>query len=405
MIQNVDPHHHACRHQPFGQTRVLDARFRISRGVIVEQHNRGSAGRHRLPENLARMDDAGVERADGEHGTAEHAVFRVEQQDAELLDATIAILRQQKFGDHAGARHLRSGAGGIRHRAPSQLDGREQLRGTRRADPADALQLVAAHTRQPRDAADRRKRVVGEIERATPGLTLTEQDRDQFVVAERGRTETSELFTRSIVLSDGLHRTPSLLYCRSMRRLAAAIGTLVFLTACSEPPQKEIDRAQGAIDAARAAGAEQYAPDPFTAATTAMQQTHEAVDQRDYRLALSRAVDANERALEAARQAADGKARVRGVAEGTIGRALTAERQLNEQIKVADSARVPARDLEPARRVYADAQRSLQEARAAMAAGNYLVASNQVEGLPEKIAAQTREVSQLVEKRGKGRRR
>ena len=332
-------------------------------------------------------------------------MFRVEQQDAELLDATIAILRQQKLGDHARARHLRSGAGGVRHRAPSQLDGREQLRGTRRADPANALQLVAAHTRQPRDSADRRKRVVGEIERAAAGLTLTEQDRDQFVVAERGRTETSELFTRSIVLSDGLHRTPSLLYCRSMRRLAAAIGTLVFLTACSEPPQKEIDRAQGAIDAARAAGADQYAPDPFTAATTAMQQTHEAVDQRDYRLALSRAVDANERALEAAREAADGKVRVRGAAEATIGRALTAERQLNEQIKVAESARVPAKDLEPARRVYATAQRTLQEARAAMAAGNYLVASKQVEGLPENIAAQTREISQLVEKRGKGRRR
>jgi hypothetical protein len=40
-----------------------------------------------------------------------------------------------------------------------------------------------------------------------------------------------------------------------------------------------------------------------------------------------------------------------------------------------------------------------------MAAGNYIVASTQVEGLPEKIAAQTREVSQLAEKRGRGRRR
>jgi hypothetical protein len=136
-----------------------------------------------------------------------------------------------------------------------------------------------------------------------------------------------------------------------------------------------------------------------------MQQTHEAVEQRDYRLALSRAVDANERALEAARQAADGKVRVRGAAEATIGRALTAARQLTEQIKVAEAARIPARDLEPARRAHADAQRTLQEARAAMASGNYLVASNKVEGLPEKIAAQTRDVSQLVEKRGKGRRR
>jgi hypothetical protein len=193
-----------------------------------------------------------------------------------------------------------------------------------------------------------------------------------------------------------------------MRRLAAAIGTLVFLTACSEPPQKEIDRAQGAIEAARAAGADQYATESFTAATTAMQQTHEAVEQRDYRLALSRAVDANERALEAARQAADGKVRVRGAAEGTIGRALTAERQLNEQLRVAESARIPARDLEPARLLYADAQRTLQEARAALAAGNYLVANQKVEGLPERISAQIREVNQLVESRnarGRGRRR
>jgi len=78
---------------------------------------------------------------------------------------------------------------------------------------------------------------------------------------------------------------------------------------------------------------------------------------------------------------------------------------MNEQIKVAESARVPAKDLEPARRVYATAQRTLQEARAAMAAGNYLVASKQVEGLPENIAAQTREINQLVDKRGKARRR
>ena len=77
-------------------------------------------------------------------------------------------------------------------------------------------------------------------------------------------------------------------------------------------------------------------------------------------------------------------------------------------VKIAESARIPPRDLEPARRVHADAQRTLQEARAAMASGNYLVASNKVEGLPEKISAQTREVSQLVEARGakgRGRRR
>jgi hypothetical protein len=184
-----------------------------------------------------------------------------------------------------------------------------------------------------------------------------------------------------------------------MRRLAAAIGTLIFLTACSEPPQKEIDRAQGAIDAARAAGADQYATEPFTAATTAMQQTHEAVAQRDYRLALSRAVDANERALEAARQAADGKARAQTDAQAALARVLTGTRLLSEQLKAAEAARVPARDIEPARRLHADAQRALQEARAAMAAGTYLVAIRQMQDLPEKIAAQTAELTQAIDAR------
>ena len=90
-----------------------------------------------------------------------------------------------------------------------------------------------------------------------------------------------------------------------MPRLSVLLGTIalfVLSAGCSEPPQKEIDRAQQAIDSARAAGAEQYAPDTFAAATAALKQSHEAVDQRDYRLALSRAVDASDRAQEAARE-------------------------------------------------------------------------------------------------------
>ena len=155
-----------------------------------------------------------------------------------------------------------------------------------------------------------------------------------------------------------------------MRRVAVAICTLLLLSACSEPPQKEIDRAQGAIDGARAAGAERFAPELFSAALAAMQQTHEAVQQRDYRLALSRAIDANERALEAARQAANGRAKAQAQADATIALAATALRQLDERMKVAESMRITGRDLENARRARADADRAVQEARAAVAASN-----------------------------------
>lgn len=160
-----------------------------------------------------------------------------------------------------------------------------------------------------------------------------------------------------------------------MRRVviaAAALSAVLITSACSAPPQKEIDRAQGAIDAARAAGAEQYAREPFAAATSAMQQTHEAVAQRDYRLALSRAIDANERALEAAGEAANGKARARSEAEVALHTATTALRGLDERLRAADVAKVTARDTAAARRARTETDRRLQELRAAVAGGGYL---------------------------------
>jgi hypothetical protein len=183
-----------------------------------------------------------------------------------------------------------------------------------------------------------------------------------------------------------------------MRRFVALCCVLLASTACSEPPQKEIDRAQGA-------SADQYAPEAYGAATTALQQAHEAVEQRDYRLALSRALDANERALEAAKEAANGKARARSEVEGLLTMAANSVQQLQTKLRTAEAARVPK--LEAPRKLRADAQRSLQEARAAVKEGNYLTAMERIKGLPDRIAAQIKAIDEAMEGRGGrgGRRR
>jgi hypothetical protein len=179
--------------------------------------------------------------------------------------------------------------------------------------------------------------------------------------------------------------------------LFCTIACVVVLTvACSEPPQKEIDRAQQAIDSARAAGAEQYAPESFAAATAALQQSHEAVDQRDYRLALSRAVDASDRAQEAARAAADNKAKARSETETAVNAANAAVMHLQARVKAAEEVRVPPRELAPARASLKDADGALQKSRAMLAAGNYAAATAAVSGLDAQIRSETRVVEAAI---------
>src|SRR5882724_5347116 len=97
----------------------------------------------------------------------------------------------------------------------------------------------------------------------------------------------------------------------SLRR--SVVVTLVLFAfwsfACGgDPPDKEIQQAQEAIDKAHAAGADRYAVEEYSAAVAALKNAHTAVEQRDYRLALNDALDSKERADNSVKLAADGKA-------------------------------------------------------------------------------------------------
>ena len=185
----------------------------------------------------------------------------------------------------------------------------------------------------------------------------------------------------------------------------AVLCALLLCSACSEPPQKEIDRAQGAIDAARAAGAERYAPAEFTAATEALTQAHDAVAQRDYRTALSRALTASERAQEAARQAADGKARARSEAEGAVNAANNSAQQLRSAIKSAETQKSRARQIAAARKTLQRVENDLQEARAHLAAERYLEASASLKAVIPQVNEQIRALTQATAKPRPPRRR
>jgi hypothetical protein len=170
------------------------------------------------------------------------------------------------------------------------------------------------------------------------------------------------------------------------RACALFIATVVAAAALAcggDPPDKEIQQAQGAIDAARAAGADQYAHEEFTAAQEALKHANEAVNDRDYRLALNYALDSRERAQNAAAMAADGKAAARVDADRALNAATTAVNELAQKLKTPDAAR---RASSP-RKGLADGQQALQEARAAFAKADYLTARKKAGEASEAVAA------------------
>ena len=140
---------------------------------------------------------------------------------------------------------------------------------------------------------------------------------------------------------------------------------------CAEPPRKEMDRAQGAIEAARAAGAAQFATTELQGAEEALKRSEEASVQRDFRLALDRALDSFARAQAAAKLAGEGRAKARGDAERALGELRTAITAAEARFKEPAVEKLPRRATEAPRATIAHAKKVLQEARSPLEKDDY----------------------------------
>jgi HAMP domain-containing protein len=173
---------------------------------------------------------------------------------------------------------------------------------------------------------------------------------------------------------------------RAVRRLALVIITLLSAS-CAEPPNKEMNQAQGAIDAARAAGADRFATAEYTAATDALKRSEEAVAAGDYRQALSHAIDSRDRAQNAAKMAVDGRADARGHAERAIAEVATLLSRAQAQLKAADNAHLSPRILREPRATVTAAEKRLQEARTALKSEDYAGVTKALNGAAGELQA------------------
>ena len=192
---------------------------------------------------------------------------------------------------------------------------------------------------------------------------------------------------------------------RSRARLSIAVSLMLCAVACGAPPDKELHQAQGAIDAARAAGAEAYATNEFTGAVDALKKAEEAVAQRDYRLALNYALDSRERAQNAAKLAVDGRADARGQAERSIAEADTLLNRAQAELKAADLLRVNAKLLRSPRQTVAAADKALQEARTALKAEDYQRVAGALNGVAATLQAALSEIDAATSPRPPARKR
>jgi hypothetical protein len=155
-----------------------------------------------------------------------------------------------------------------------------------------------------------------------------------------------------------------------VRPLRAWTLALLLLTACGSPPNKEMDQAQGAIDAARAAGADRYAEKEFTAATASLTAATQAVDQGDYRLALNHALESREHAQNAARIAAETQGKLRADVERSMAEVNNLLAQASGRLTTAEKTRVPRRLITDVRSTIATAKEEMQKAGVAAQAGD-----------------------------------
>lgn len=151
------------------------------------------------------------------------------------------------------------------------------------------------------------------------------------------------------------------------RRLACTLVCVAaWAVGCAAPPTKELSQAEGALDAARAAGAATYATAEFTAAEQTLARAHADVAERDYRAALGHALDSRTRAQAAATAAVEGRVKARLAADQTLDDFAALIEKVDAALATPAAKRVPPATTRKARAAVTAAIASLAQARASV---------------------------------------
>ncbi len=160
---------------------------------------------------------------------------------------------------------------------------------------------------------------------------------------------------------------------RAPFRVLPALLPLLFL-ACDQPPTRELGAAESALRDARKEGADVFAAERFKEAEAALASARQKVDQKDYRGALSSAVDAAEKAKAAAAAVPSARIVLKGGAETAQAEAQAVLDDVAAIREEAATTRVPETAFESLQPRVADVEAALKVVEDSLDRGDLLAA-------------------------------
>jgi len=182
---------------------------------------------------------------------------------------------------------------------------------------------------------------------------------------------------------------------------------LVFLAGCSKPPQMEMQNANVALQAAKAAEAEQYAPTAYRAAMDSLNAANAAKQQQDSKFALFRGygkskemfVKAEVAAKQAEAQAKTEKERVKQEVTQLLAQAQAALDSANVMLKKAPRGKGSKVDLAMITNDLTAATAARDDAMADFNAGKYLSARSKTTAVIQRVQRIQQELAAASAKR------
>ncbi len=189
--------------------------------------------------------------------------------------------------------------------------------------------------------------------------------------------------------------------------IAVVAVIMLMLAGCGKPPETEIQNATAAFNAAKAAEAEQYAPEAYRAAMDTLNAAMAAKQEQDSKFALFRGygkakelyIKAEAMAKDAETRAAAEKEKVKAQVTDMLAQAQAALTAANDAIKKAPRGKGSQADIEMMKNDLATAQAGYDDAMNDFNAGKYLAAKTKVQVVIDKANSIVNEIQTATAKK------